>query len=130
MGSLFAAISGLQASSRWLDVISNNVSNSSTVAFKRGRANFTDMISQGLFGATAADASHNLGGINPAQLGLGVTVGSVQNIFTQGSLQITGNALDIAIEGNGYFVMKHGSSTVYTRAGNFTLDNEGELVSS
>lgn len=128
MGSLFAAISGLQASSRWLDVISNNVSNTNTVAFKRGRANFTDMISQGLVSASAADAGNNLGGINPAQLGLGVTVSSVQNIFSQGALQTTGNALDIAIQGNGFFTLKQGSNTYFTRAGNFTFDGQGNLV--
>src|SRR4051812_16743150 len=129
MGSLFAAISGLQASTRWLDVISNNVSNSNTVAFKRGRANFTDVISQGLLAASGADDPHNLGGINPSQLGLGVGVSSVQNIFTQGSLQTTGNATDIAILGSGFFALRQGSSLAYTRAGNFTFDGQGNLAS-
>jgi flagellar hook protein FlgE len=128
LGSLFAAISGLQASSRWLDVISNNVSNSNTVAFKRGRANFTDIFSQGLVSASAADASFNLGGINPSQLGLGVRLASIQNMQDQGSIQTTGNALDIALNGNGFFTLKQGSDTVYTRAGNFELDGSGFLT--
>src|SRR5438067_4206041 len=106
MGSLYTAISGLQASSRWLDVISNNVSNSNTVGFKYSRVNFTDLVSQGMISASGPDAGSNLGGINPSQLGVGVSVSSVQNILTQGTIQTTGNPTDVAISGVGYFTVK------------------------
>jgi flagellar hook protein FlgE len=130
MGSMYAAISGLQASSRWLDVISNNVSNSQTVGFKSARVTFSDLVSQGLSSASAGDAGSNLGGVDPNQLGLGVTVQSIQNIFTQGAIETTGNATDVAITGNGFFTVKSGSQTLYTRAGNFTLDSNGNLVTA
>src|SRR3954470_9119835 len=130
MGSLYTAISGLQSSSRWLDVISNNVSNSNTVGFKYARVNFNDMISQGLVSASGSNPNSNLGGINPAQLGLGVTVASVQQIFAQGALQVTGNSTDVAISGNGFFTVQHGGATSYTRAGNFTLDGAGNMVTT
>src|SRR5436190_21513966 len=120
MGSLYTAISGLQASSRWLDVISNNVSNANTVGFKYSRVNFQDLVSQGLISASGPSTASNLGGINPSQLGVGVTVASVQNILTQGTLQTTGNPTDVAISGTGYFTVQQGSNTVYTRAGHFT----------
>jgi len=130
MGSMYAAISGLQASSRWLDVISNNVSNSQTVGFKSARVTFSDLVSQGLSSASAANAGSNLGGVDPNQLGLGVTVQSIQNIFTQGAIETTGNPTDVAITGNGFFTVKSGSQTLYTRAGNFTLDSDGNLVTA
>jgi len=127
---MYAAISGLQASSRWLDVISNNVSNSQTVGFKSARVTFSDLVSQGLSSASAANAGSNLGGVDPNQLGLGVTVQSIQNIFTQGAIETTGNPTDVAITGNGFFTVKSGSQTLYTRAGNFTLDSDGNLVTA
>jgi flagellar hook protein FlgE len=130
MGSLYSAISGLQSSSRWLDVISNNVSNSNSVGYKYSRVSFSDMISQGLSSATGANSAAGLGGINPNQVGMGVSVSSVQNIFTQGALQTTGNATDVAISGSGFFSVKKGSQMLYTRAGNFTFDSTGNLVSS
>src|SRR6185503_21183705 len=102
MGALNTAITGLQSSQKWLDVISNNVSNSQTVAYKQGRLTFSDMISDGLRGSSAPNGSANLGGINPTQLGLGVTVGSIQTIMKQGTLQTTGNVTDVAINGTGF----------------------------
>lgn len=130
MGALGAAISGLQASQKWLDVISNNVSNSQTVAYKQGRLTFSDLISEGLRSASGPNASANLGGINPNQVGLGVTVGSVQTIMKQGALQVTGNVTDIAVQGNGFLTVSKGSETLYTRAGNLTFDQQGNLVTS
>lgn len=130
MGALGAAISGLQSSQKWLDVISNNVSNSQTVAYKQGRLTFSDLISEGLRSASGPSTSANLGGINPNQLGLGVTVGSVQTIMKQGALQSTGNVTDIAINGTGFLTVDKGSQTLYTRAGNLTFDQQGNLVTS
>src|SRR4051812_43263253 len=106
MSALGAAISGLQTSQKWLDVISNNVSNSQTVAYKGGRANFSDLISDGLRSASGPDAASNLGGINPSSLGLGVTVASIQVLQKQGATQVTGNVTDISIQGQGFLTVK------------------------
>lgn len=130
MSAIDVAISGLQSSQTWLDVISNNISNSQTVGFKGSRANFASLVSQGLTAASGPDTAENLGGINPSQLGLGVSVNNIQSLFTQGAVQTTGNATDIAIQGSGFLVVKQGESTVYTRAGNLTVDAQGDLVTS
>ena len=126
MRSLYAGVSGMQNHQTRLDVIGNNVANVNTTGFKRGRVNFQDMISQQMSGA--AKPTTEVGGVNPKEVGLGVTVASIDTIFTQGNLQSTGVATDVAIQGNGFFVMKNGEETFYTRAGNFSLDNEGTLV--
>jgi flagellar hook protein FlgE len=130
MSAIDVAISGLQSSQTWLDVISNNVSNSQTVGFKSSRANFASLVSQGLTAASGPDTAENLGGINPSQLGLGVSVNNIQSLFTQGAVQTTGNSTDIAIQGSGFLVVKQGENTVYTRAGNLTVDSQGDLVTS
>lgn len=130
MGALGAAISGLQSSQKWLDVISNNVSNSQTVAYKMGRLSFADLISDGLRSPSGPNNNSNLGGINPSQVGLGVTVGTVQTIMKQGALTITGNVTDVAINGTGLLTVSKGAETLYTRAGNLTFDQQGNLVTS
>jgi flagellar hook protein FlgE len=130
MSALGASISGLQASQKWLDVISNNISNSNTVAYKEGRLSFADLISSSVTNASAPDSTANLGGINPSQLGLGVTVGSIQTIMTQGALQTTGNATDVAISGAGFLTVKTGEQTLYTRAGNLAFDQVGNLTTA
>jgi flagellar hook protein FlgE len=130
MGALGAAISGLQSSQKWLDVISNNVSNSQTVAYKQGRLTFSDLISDGLRAPSGPNNTSNLGGINPTQLGLGVTVGSIQTIMKQGAMQTTGNVTDVAINGTGFLTVSKGQSTLYTRAGNLTFDQQGNLVTT
>jgi flagellar hook protein FlgE len=109
-----------------MDVIGNNVANVNTTGFKRGRVNFQDMISQQLSGA--ASPTDEVGGVNPKEVGLGMQVASIDTIFTQGNLQSTGVATDVAIQGNGFFVMKDGEQTYYTRAGDFSLDKNGTLV--
>ena len=109
-----------------MDVIGNNISNVNTVGFKRGRVNFQDMISQQLQGA--AKPSEELGGVNPKEVGLGMTVAAIDNIFNQGNLQSTGVSTDLAIQGNGFFIMKSGDETFYTRNGAFSLDSNGTLV--
>ena len=101
MRSLYSGVSGLQNHQTRMDVIGNNISNVNTNGFKRGRVNFQDMISQQLSGA--AKPTDELGGVNPKEVGLGMTVASIDNVFTQGNLQSTGISTDLAIQGNGFF---------------------------
>ncbi len=126
MRSLYAGVSGMQNHQTRMDVIGNNVSNVNTTGFKRGRVNFQDMISQQTAGA--ASPTDELGGVNPKEVGLGVSVASIDTVFTQGNLQSTGITTDIAIQGNGFFVMKSGEESFYTRAGTFGVDENGTLV--
>lgn len=126
MRSLYSGVSGLQNHQIRMDVIGNNISNVNTIGFKKGRVNFQDMISQNM--STASKPTDELGGTNPKQVGLGMSVASIDTIFTQGSLQTTGNTPDVAIQGNGFFVLKEGDKTFYTRAGAFGVDAGGNLV--
>ncbi|MBQ6568004.1 MAG: flagellar hook protein FlgE [Treponema sp.] len=126
MRSLYAGVSGLQNHQTRMDVIGNNISNVNTTGFKRGRVDFQDMISQQLSGASRPN--EEVGGINPKEVGLGMSIAAIDTIFTQGNLQSTGITTDIAIEGNGFFVMKSGEETFYTRAGVFGVDCNGTLV--
>lgn len=112
-------LSGLNAASKGLDVIGHNIANANTVGFKSGRAEFADMVASAIGSADAINA------------GIGVEVGTVSQQFTQGNLSITGNSLDVAINGNGLFVLRLGDgSPAYTRSGNFKLDKEGHMVSN
>ena len=126
MRSLWAGVSGLQNHQTRMDVIGNNVANVNTTGFKRGRVNFHDMISQTMEGA--ARPRVEVGGVNPKQVGLGVQVAAIDTIHTQGSLQTTGVKSDVAIQGNGFFVMRSGEQNLFTRAGAFSLDEQGILV--
>ncbi len=124
--SMFAAISGLRGHQMMMDVIGNNIANVNTVGFKSGRVNFQDILSQTLHGATAP--SGGLGSINPAQIGLGMTVAGIDVLQTQGNLQSTGKTTDMAIQGDGFFVESDGSQTVYTRDGAFDIALDGSLA--
>jgi flagellar hook protein FlgE len=126
MRSLYAGVSGLQNHQTRMDVIGNNISNVNTIGFKKGRVNFQDMLSQTMSGA--ARPTDELGGVNPKQVGLGMTVAAIDTIHTQGSLQTTGVMSDIAIQGNGFFILKDGAKEFYSRAGAFGLDEAGTLV--
>jgi len=126
MRSLYAGVSGLQNHQIRMDVIGNNISNVNTTGFKKGRVNFHDMISQNLQGA--ARPNERVGGVNPKQIGLGMQVSSIDTIFNQGSLQTTGVKTDVAIQGEGFFVLAEGDVNLYTRAGAFGLDENGTLV--
>ncbi|MBQ4236113.1 MAG: flagellar hook protein FlgE [Treponema sp.] len=126
MRSLYSGVSGLQNHQTRMDVIGNNISNVNTYGFKKGRVDFQDMISQQLSGA--ARPGEELGGVNPKEVGLGMTVASIDTIFTQGNLQSTGVSTDLAIQGNGFFVLKNGEETLYSRAGVFGVDANGTLV--
>ena len=126
MRSLYSGVSGLQNHQTRMDVIGNNISNVNTNGFKRGRVNFQDMISQQMSGA--AKPTDELGGVNPKEVGLGMTIASIDNVFTQGNLQSTGVSTDLAIQGNGFFLLKSGEESFYTRNGAFGLDRDGTLV--
>lgn len=126
--SMYSAISGLKNFQTKLDVIGNNIANVSTYGFKKGRTTFQDLISQQISGASAPTFAR--GGVNPKQVGLGSETASIDNIMTQGNLQTTGRALDMAVAGDGYFIVQDGFNKYYTRAGNFYMDSEGALVTS
>lgn len=128
MRSLWSGVSGLQAHQVGMDVIGNNIANVNTYGFKYSRTDFANMLSQTVEVATAPQG--DLGGQNASQIGLGATVASVQQIFTQGSTQDTGVPTDMAIQGNGFFVVSPdgGTSNFYTRAGDFVFDASGNYV--
>ncbi len=126
--SMYSGISGLKNFQTKLDVIGNNVANVNTFGFKKGRTTFSDQISQMMSGATAPGTDR--GGVNAKQVGLGASIASIDSIATQGSMQSTGRILDLAISGNGYFQVTDGPNTYYTRAGNFYLDQIGDIVNS
>ncbi|MBN2051522.1 MAG: flagellar hook protein FlgE [Spirochaetales bacterium] len=126
MRSLYAGVSGLQNHQVRMDVVGNNISNVNTIGFKKGRVNFQDMLSQTMAGA--ARPTDEIGGVNPKQVGLGMTVASIDTIHTQGSLQTTGVMTDVAIQGEGFFILSSGDKDFFTRAGAFGLDENGTLV--
>ncbi|MEI8030218.1 MAG: flagellar basal-body rod protein FlgG [Comamonadaceae bacterium] len=128
--SLWIAKTGLDAQQTQLDVISNNLANVSTNGFKRSRAVFEDLIYQTIRqpGAPSSQQTQVPSGL---QIGTGVHPVAAVKIFTQGNLQQTGNPLDVAIQGNGFFqVLQPDGTTAYTRDGSFQVDNQGALVTS
>ena len=124
--SLFSGVSGLRSHQTMMDVIGNNISNVNTTGFKGASVQFQDILSQVLQGATSSTVQQ--GGSNPAQVGLGVRVASVTNNFTQGALQNTGKATDIALQGDGFFMISNNGQNLYTRAGTFDFDEDGNFV--
>ncbi|MGL4523939.1 MAG: flagellar hook protein FlgE [Spirochaetia bacterium] len=126
MRSLYSGVAGLQNHQTRMDVVGNNVANVNTIGFKKNRVNFQDMIYQNLQGATRP--TEDLGGVNPKQVGLGMTVAAIDTIHTQGALQSTGVRSDVAVQGDGFFVLRKGGTDLYTRAGAFNVDGEGFLV--
>lgn len=126
--SLYAGITGLNEHQKSMDVIGNNIANVNTVGYKTSRIVFQDLLFQTISGGKAP--AGNLGGINPKQIGTGTSTASVDTIFTQGTLQNTGVTTDMAIQGNGFFVVRseNENENYYTRAGNFTFDKDGYLV--
>ena len=126
MRSLFAGVSGLKNHQTRMDVIGNNISNVNTTGFKSSRVTFVDTLSQTLTGASAPHG--NLGGTNAKQVGLGSSVGSIDVIFSDGSVQSTGKNTDLCLSGNGLFVVKRGNETFYTRDGAFEFDADGNYV--
>lgn len=128
--SLFTAATGMEAQKINIDVIANNLANANTVGFKRGRADFQELVYQSVKspGTISAEGAQVPTGI---QIGLGVKPVAVQKIFDQGDFVHTGNPLDLIIEGDGFFQISMPDGTVaYTRSGAFKLDNEGRIVTS
>lgn len=155
--SLYSGISGMKVNQTKMDVIGNNIANVGTTSFKSSRARFQDMLSQSVTSAMAPMA--NLGGVNPSQVGLGVQMAGIDSIVSQGMMQPTSRNLDVAIDGEGYFMVGKGPTVFddgniqvnhqpgthnistdsltnskmeinYTRDGSFTLDNDGNLLTS
>ena len=117
--SFQTGLSGLNSSSRSLDVIGNNIANANTVGMKSSRAEFADLVA----------STNGLSGANNA--GIGTAIGAVSQQFAQGNINITGNDLDVAINGGGFFqVSLRDGSTAYTRDGQFKLDNAGNIVNN
>ncbi len=117
--SLYTGISGLNANMSNLSVIGNNIANVNTVGFKGSRMTFSDVLSQTLTSGSGTN-----------QIGLGVKAGSIQKLFSQGAFETTGNSLDMAISGNGFYIVNDPvlNTTYYSRAGQFTTDKDGYIV--
>jgi flagellar hook protein FlgE len=118
--SFSSSLSGLNANQQALSVIGNNLANINTVAFKSSDVQFADLVSQSVGGSSA----------NPMQIGLGVTTGSINPNFKQGGIENTGVPTNVAIQGSGFFVVGDPSQRSYTRAGNFSFDANGMLVTA
>lgn len=117
--ALFSGVAGLQVHQTMLDVVGNNLANANTTAYKTQRVDFQDLVYQTLAQST---------GTNPKQIGLGSMVGSIDANFATGPLQTTGRDLDLAIQGQGFFVVNNGVQDFYTRAGAFDLDADGFII--
>lgn len=126
MRSLFAGVSGLRNHQVRMDVIGNNIANVNTVGFKAGRATFKEMLSQLMAPASAPQGGR--GGTNPLQVGLGVSLASIDTLHEKGNLEPTGINTDLAIDGAGFFLVSDGSRTYCTRAGAFSWDDQYNLV--
>ncbi|HUV31658.1 MAG TPA: flagellar hook-basal body complex protein [Acidobacteriota bacterium] len=127
MASLFAGVSGLKNHQVKMNVIGNNIANVNTIGFKPGRVNFQEALVQTFKGAGRPSAV--TGGTNPQQLGLGMQVAAIDNIFLQGGLETTGQITDLGIQGSGFFILGDNNGNLfYTRAGAFGFDAESNLV--
>lgn len=124
--SLFCGISGLRNHQVMLDVIGNNISNINTIGYKASRALFSEMFAQTRLNAYRPTRDN--GGVNPQQIGLGASVGAIQQMFAQGHLEGTGAPTDLAVTGGGFFVVKRAGKEFLTRVGNFTFDAQGNMV--
>jgi len=124
--ALSAGVTGLQAHQKMLDIAGNNLANVNTTAYKATNINFSELLSQTITSGSGATAT--VGGTNPQQMGSGVGVASINRNTAQGNIVKTNNPLDVAIEGEGYFVANDGEKNVYTRAGTFAIDEEGNMV--
>jgi flagellar hook protein FlgE len=125
--SLFSGISGLRAHQTMLDVTGNNIANVNTTGFKTSQTQFQDTLSQVIQNAGAPQEGVG-GGTNPAQVGLGVRVAGVTTNFQQGAAQLTNRSTDMMISGDGFFVVRKGTEALYSRAGAFDFDAQGQLV--
>jgi flagellar hook protein FlgE len=126
LGSLYTSVSGLKGHLTSLNVSGNNISNINSIGFKGGRVTFREALVQTIRGASRPQ--NGLGGVSPLQIGLGMGVGSIDNIFSQGVLQNTGVATDLGINGEGFFILSDGDTEYYTRVGAFNYDADGNLI--
>lgn len=126
--SMFTAISALNLHQTYLDVISDNLANSNTTGYKSSRVVFQDQFAQIMSSGSAP--SGTAGGINPTQVGLGVKLGYISPVFTQGMLQSTGRSTDLAIQGDGFFVYRSGDEQRFSREGSLEIDSTGFLVNN
>ncbi|HQD18866.1 MAG TPA: flagellar hook-basal body complex protein, partial [Bacillota bacterium] len=124
--SLFAGVTGSRSHQSRMDVIGNNIANVNTIGYKSARMTFQEAFAQTI--RSGSRPSENIGGTNPAQIGLGNMIRSIDVDMTQGGLESTEKLTDMAIDGDGFFVLSDGEATKYTRDGSFTLDGEGYLV--
>jgi len=125
--SMFAAVTALKNHQTFMDTVANNIANVNTTGFKAGRIDFQDVLNQTLRGAVAPTTTH--GGVDAAQVGLGVAIAGIDNFQTQGDLQPTGKVTDLAIQGDGFFNLSDGNQILYTRDGSFDVGSDGKLVS-
>ena len=128
INSLFAGVSGIKNHQSMLDVIGNNIANVNTIGFKGSRVTFSDTFNQFVrYGTNPTDSS---GGTNAFQVGLGMKLGSVDTDWNQGTFESTGITTDLALQGDGLFVLEKNGQTFYSRAGAFSFDAYGQLVNS
>ncbi|MDP3831921.1 MAG: flagellar hook-basal body complex protein, partial [Ignavibacteriaceae bacterium] len=128
LNSLFAGVSGLRNHQAMMDVIGNNIANVNTIGFKSSRVTFSDAFNQ--FIKAGTNPTENSGGTNSFQIGLGMKVNSVDRNWNQGTFERTGITSDLALQGPGMFVLKSNGENFYSRAGAFTFDADGRLVST
>ncbi|WP_195986932.1 flagellar hook-basal body complex protein [Clostridium sp. D53t1_180928_C8] len=136
--SMYSGISGMKSNQTKMDVVGNNIANSSTTAFKKSSVRFSDTLNKTVI--YSSQPSKNVGGVNPGHVGIGVKVSSIAKNMLQGSLQQTGIPSDLSIDGEGFFIAQIDKSNKgkdeniitegYTRDGSFTLDKDGHLVTS
>ena len=126
MRSMSLAISALRNHQIYMDVVSNNISNVNTTGFKGSRISFQELLNQTVRGSSAPRGG--VGGLNPVQIGLGMALAGVDTIFTQGSLQDTGKLTDLAIQGDGFFILDSGDGYYYSRDGNLDVGLDGSLL--
>ncbi|MHC4508255.1 MAG: flagellar hook protein FlgE [Planctomycetota bacterium] len=124
--ALSAGVTGLQAHQKMLDIAGNNLANVNTTAFKSSRITFTELLNETI--KKASQPTSGIGGTNPQQIGSGVGIANITPNMLQGNIVNTGNPLDLAIEGEGYFVLSDGQQNVYSRSGSFAVDADSSLV--
>jgi flagellar hook protein FlgE len=126
--AMYNGVSGLDTQQTWMDTIGNNIANANTTGYKAATVSFEDQLSQMIQGPSGS--GQNVGGTDPIQEGLGVKLAAIGTNTSQGGLESTSVPTDMAISGNGYFMVGNGASVSYTRDGTFALDNSGNLVDS
>ena len=126
--AMTTAVTGLTTHQLAMDTIGNNLANVNTAAYKGYDFEFATLFSQTLSSGTAADSETGRGSVNAIQIGYGAQTGSTTQNFEQGGFNNTGNPLDMALEGDGFFVLRMGNSEVYTRSGDFSLGDDLSLL--